>query len=140
MNKTAATVLGRKTLTIEEFHSQLRAQGVPEEHLAFVCPMCGTIQSGFDLIAAGAGPTMDSVEKYLGFSCVGRWTHHKPPPEHKGTQSGCNWTLGGLFQFHVVEIRTPDGKLHPQFELATPEQAQVHMAKNIAENEKAVAV
>ena len=70
---------------------------------------------------------MDEVEKYLGFSCFGRWTHQKPPPKEKGTQHGCNWTLGGLFQCHDLEVVTPDGKKHPRFELATQAEAQAHM-------------
>lgn len=116
-----------KTQTLEEFHAELKAQAVPIEHCAMRCPMCGTIQSAHDLIAAGAGNTLDEVEKYLGFSCVGRWTHQKPPPKEKGKQHGCNWTLGGLFQFHELTVITPDGANHPRFALCTPEEAQKHM-------------
>lgn len=116
-----------KTQTLEEYHAGLKAQGVPIEHVALKCPMCHTIQSAQDLIAAGAGKNMDEVEKYLGFSCFGRWTHQKPPPKEKGTQHGCNWTLGGLFQCHDLEVVTPDGKKHPRFELATQAEAQAHM-------------
>ena len=75
-----------RKITLEQFHSELRGQGVPKEHLAFKCPMCGTILSAFDLVKAGAGKDFDEVEKYLGFSCIGRWTHHKPPPKKRGTQ------------------------------------------------------
>jgi hypothetical protein len=39
----------------------------------------------------------------------------------------CNWTLGGLFRTHTLEVVTPDGKKHPRFEVATPEQAQAHL-------------
>ena len=90
--------------------------------------MCGTIQSAFDLVKAGAGKDFDEVEKYLGFSCIGRWTHHKPPPKKRGTQVGCNWTLGGLFQTHELVVETPDAKQHPRFELATPQEAKSHIA------------
>jgi hypothetical protein len=104
-------------------------EGVPIEHCAMRCPMCDTIQSATDLIAAGAGKNFDEIEKYLGFSCVGRWTHEKPPPAKKGTQQGCNWTLGGLFRTHKLTVTTPDGKAHARFELCTPEEAQAHMKK-----------
>lgn len=117
-----------KTQTLEEYHAALKAQGVPIEHVAMRCPMCGTIQSAHDLITAGAGKNMDEVENYLGFSCVGRWTHQKPPPTKKGTQDGCNWTLGGLFQCHEMKVITPDGKKHPRFELCTEQEAHDHMA------------
>lgn len=116
-----------KTQTLEEFHAGLKAQGVPIEHVALRCPMCGTIQSAQDLIAAGAGKNLDEVEKYLGYSCFGRWTHQKPPPNKKGTQQGCNWTLGGLLQCHDLTVITPDGQKHPRFDLCTPEEAQAYM-------------
>lgn len=115
------------TLTLEEYHATLKAQLVPTEHLAMRCPLCGTIQSAADLIAAGAGKTFDEVETYLGFSCVGRWTHRKPPPKKKGTQIGCDWTLGGLLRIHELAVITPDGKSHPRFALCTPEEAMAHM-------------
>ena len=64
-----------QTKTLDEYQSDVKAQGVPREHIAMKCPMCGTIQSAADLIAAGAGPDFDAVEKYLAFSCVGRFTN-----------------------------------------------------------------
>jgi len=75
---------------------------------------------------------MADVQKYFGFSCVGRFTGagNPPKPEDKGKeQKGCNWTLGGLFQMHDLEVVTPDGKKHPCFEPATPEQAKAHKEK-----------
>lgn len=116
-----------KTITLEEYHSLLRAQGVPKNHLAMRCPACGTIQSGQDLIDAGAGKDFDSIEKYLGFSCLGRFTHHKEPPKVKGTQEGCNWTLGGLFHIHELTVVTPDGEKHMRFEVCSPDEAKQHM-------------
>lgn len=115
-----------KTMSLADFHAALKAQGVPRDHLAFRCPICKTVQSAHDLIAAGAGGTFEDVDKYLGFSCVGRFTqaggHVKGTPPGKG----CNWTLGGLFQMHELEVITEDGKQHPQFEPVTPEEAQAH--------------
>lgn len=94
-----------ETMTIKEFRDAIKSQGVPIEDVTFQCPKCKTIQSAKDLIEAGAGETFDDVEKYLGFSCVGRWDESK----------GCNWTLGGLFQIHELEVVTPDGEKHPRF-------------------------
>lgn len=107
----------RQVITIDELHAALKDQGVPREHVAFKCPHCGTVQNATDLIEAGAGSTFDEVEKYLGFSCVGRFVDGK----------GCDWTLGGLFQIHELEVLTPDGNKHPLFTLATPEEAKAHL-------------
>jgi hypothetical protein len=87
------------------------------------------MQTGNDLIRAGAGKTFEDVEKYLGFSCVGRFTGAKSPRKEPDGKP-CNWTLGGLFSLHTLEVVTPDGEHHPRFEVATPEQAQrYHEAK-----------
>ena len=121
-----------RKITLEQFHAELKAQGVPHLHLAMKCPMCGTIQSAADLIATGtAGHSFEEVEKYLGFSCVGRFTHRQPPPKEKGTQVGCDWTLGGLFSLHELTVMTPDGQTHPRFELATPKEAQDHICRKL---------
>jgi len=119
-----------KTMTIEEFHSVLKAQGTKDNaELVMICPMCGTPQTGNDLIRAGAGKTFDDVEKYLGFSCVGRFTGAEAPRKEPDGKP-CNWTLGGLFQMHKLEVVTPDGKKHPRFEVATQEQAKAHWANS----------
>lgn len=116
---------GRRQITIEELHAELKAQGVSaREHYAFRCVVCGTIQSGASLIRAGVGKNFDEVEKCLGFSCVGRFTNAGPHKKSAAPGRGCDWTLGGLFTIHKLEILTPDGKAHALFELATPEEAQ----------------
>jgi hypothetical protein len=113
-----------KTMTLDEFQVALKAQGVSSRtQLALKCPRCGTVQSAEDLIAAGAGPDFDAVEKYLGFSCVGRFTG-AGSPRKEPDGNPCNWTLGGLFPLHKLEGVTPDGEHHPRFEPATPEEAQ----------------
>lgn len=113
-------------MTYDEFNSALDAQGVPRGHRCFKCPMCGTIQSATDLIRAGCPE--DRVGFYIGFSCVGRWTNAGPHKTGTPPGKGCDWTLGGLFKIHKVEVVLPDGKdtIMPQFELATPEEAQAH--------------
>jgi len=114
-------------LTLEEYRAALTAQQVPPEFMAVVCPMCGTVQNSLDLINAGVGKDMNDVEKYIGFSCIGRWTGGKPP---RRTPDGkpCDWTLGGLFSCHKMEI-DHEGKTYPHFEVATPQQAQKHMSE-----------
>lgn len=96
-----------KTVTLEEFRAKLREQGGNPLQWKVICPSCGTEQCAQDLIDANAGDTLDEVRAYIGFSCIGRFSEEK----------GCDWTLGGLFQIHKLEVETPDGKLHPHFEL-----------------------
>jgi len=115
-----------KTMTVEEFHDALRDQEVPREHFAFVCPMCGTVQSATDLINAGAGKDFADVSRYLGYSCVGRFTKAGPPRKSPDGKP-CNWTLGGLFQMHTFEVVDEEGKHFPHFEPATKEAANGHM-------------
>lgn len=93
------------TLTLDEYLSALRSQSAVLEEIYFICPRCKTYQCGNNLIAAGAGKDFDEVEKYIGFSCIGRFDSSK----------GCDWTLGGLLQIHKLEVITPDGKRHPRF-------------------------
>jgi hypothetical protein len=122
--------VGPRRITIAEFHEELKAQGVKwREDLAFRCPVCATIQSARDLIKAGVGKTFDEVEGCVGFSCVGRWTNAGPHKRNAPPGRGCDWTLGGLFRIHELEVVTPDGKACPRFELASPEEAQAHAAK-----------
>lgn len=93
------------TLTLEQFKSVLKDQGLPIEQVKFICPRCKTIQCAQDFIACGIGETIDEVEKYVAFSCIGRFSK----------DVGCDWTLGGLFQIHELEVLTADGELHPRF-------------------------
>lgn len=117
-----------KTMTLKEFMTALHAQGLDErEDYAFVCPRCKTVQSARDLIKAGAGKDFDDVGKYLGFSCVGRFTGASSPRKVPDGQP-CNWTLGGLFLLHELELVDAGGEKFPHFEPATPEQAQAHFA------------
>lgn len=121
-----------RKIPLAQFQEELKAYGVPIEHCAFKCPICGTIQSAQDLIQAGAGPDFDAVEKYLAFSCVGRFTGAGSHREGVPPGYGCDWTLGGLLTLHDLAVITPDGKEHPRFELATPEEAETHMQAHLA--------
>ena len=101
-----------KTVTLAEFQTAIKSQEKERiEDATFRCPRCHTLQSAQDLIEAGAGDNMGEVEKYLAFSCVGRWDKNK----------GCDWTLGGLLQLHDYEVVTPDGEHHPRFEPVSAE-------------------
>lgn len=122
-----------RTITVDEFIAELKAQGVTREHFAFKCPICKTVQSSRDLIKAGAGVDFDSVEKYLAFSCVGRFTNAGAHKKDEAPGRGCNWTLGGLFQLHELTVTTPDGAKHPRFEPASPEEARAHALKHVSE-------
>lgn len=120
-----------KRLTVQQFHAEIRAQGATDRRdIAFKCPICQTIQSSRDLIAAGAGEDMDAVEKFLGFSCVGRFTNAGEHKRGAPAGNGCNWTLGGLFQLHKLEVVTDDGKVHPRFELASVEETTALFVKH----------
>jgi len=128
-----------ETVTIPEFRARLKAQGVNRhEDFAFKCPMCGTVQSGQSLICAGAGKDFDAVEKYVAFSCVGRFTG-AGAPRKKPDGKPCNWTLGGLFSTHKLAIVDEQGKAHPRFEIASPDEAQAlaahHAEKSASESE-----
>ena len=70
----------------------------------YKCPKCGGIQTYQDFMD---NEIFDPDDKYM-FSCIGRWV--------KGR--GCDWTLGGSFKIHKMEVKTLDGKYHPIFEFA----------------------
>lgn len=115
-----------KKVTNEELHNMVLAQGVPMEHMAFKCPRCNTVQSPTSLIKAGAGKDFAAVSRYIGFICVGRFIDPKKQEKYKHTGAGCDWSLGGLFKIHKLEV-VEDGKSFPYFEVATPEEAKALM-------------
>ncbi|MFY4037917.1 VVA0879 family protein [Achromobacter xylosoxidans] len=116
-----------KRMTLEEFHAACIAQAARSELTTVKCPMCGTLQNALDFIAAGAGKDWGDVSRYVGFSCVGRFTGAGAPRKEPDGEA-CNWSLGGLFKTHRMVVVTPDGIEHPHFELATPEEAAAYHA------------
>lgn len=74
----------------------------------FKCVVCGHVQTGQDFAGIDRIDPMNTVY----FSCLGRWKK----------DVGCDWTLGGLFQIHVLEVVTEDGKAMPCFEFAADEK------------------
>lgn len=99
--------LTRRTIThaawIEEGK---RRFGMPARRWQFVCPSCGTVQTGQMLLDAGL--SVEQVTAAIGFSCVGRHV--------RGI--GCDWSLGGLLQIHTLEVIDEKGKASPVFEFA----------------------
>jgi len=96
-----------RTVKLSDFIEEAKRRfGDDSRKWKFKCPQCKTVQSAEDLVAAGV--SKDDVERFVGFSCIGRFK--------EGV--GCDWTLGGLFQIHEIEIEDEDGKMHRHFELA----------------------
>lgn len=93
------------TLTLEEYLSAMKSQNVDMENATVQCPKCKTLQSISDLIIAGAGKNVEEAGKHFGFACIGRFDNKK----------GCDWSLGGLFQIHKLEVIYPDGSVGPRF-------------------------
>ena len=90
-----------KEMTLKEYMTEAEKRfGKNRLDWKFICPRCKTVQSARDFKEAGA--SQDLTESYIGFSCIGRIT----PPEKK---IGCDWTLGGLFLIHDLEIVKEDG-------------------------------
>lgn len=117
--------LGPLVMPVAVFQEKLREQGVDRIDYAFICPLCGTVQSARDLIQAGAGKTFEEVEKLIGWDCVGRYSG-APAPRKLPDGKPCNWTLGGLLKLHTLEVEASDGKRHPFFEPTSPIRAQRH--------------
>lgn len=123
-----------KTMTLQEYMAALRAQGIEKvADTVVVCVVCGTPQSCEDFIAAGAGKDFCEVERYWGFSCIGRFLNSgsafggREQKKRKNTNPiGCDWTLGGLFHIHTLEVVDEEGRHHMKFEPASPEIAQAH--------------
>ena len=122
MSTSSENHASREQISMKEFLSRLQAQGVPPEHYAYKCVRCGHVQSAASLARyISAGAAINAAYS----SCEGRFT--------KGI--GCDWTLGGLFQIHKLEVLAEDdvvvGMLRtvPVFEPASPEEAQALMAK-----------
>ncbi|ATC34079.1 hypothetical protein CA606_18055 [Caulobacter vibrioides] len=122
-----------EVITVQELHARFKAQDVGERRfIAMKCPICGTVQNMQSLLTAGAGETEDQVERYIGFSCVGRWTNAGPHKRGEPPGRGCDWTLGGLFKLHKLEVVNARGRREPYFEIATQEEAKALQAQQEA--------
>jgi hypothetical protein len=95
-----------KRITEDEFVKKATSlYGEKARFWKVICPNCNTVQSGQDFLNLGI--PSEEIPKYLGFSCIGRFTKDK----------GCSWSLGGFLQIHKLEIIDKEGKRHPHFEL-----------------------
>jgi hypothetical protein len=111
-----------KTMTQAELVAELRQRfGDDARQWTFICPICKTRQNANDFFATGQfKPGTGEVNKYLGFSCIGRFTGAGPHKPGRAPGRGCDWTLGGLLQVHELEIILPNGKRSPAMEMAAP--------------------
>jgi hypothetical protein len=71
----------------------------------FRCVSCGNEQSHESVKARNASAS--GTERWIYFSCEGRIT----------PGIGCDWTLGGLFQIHTLEVED-DKRATPCFRFA----------------------
>jgi len=67
----------------------------------FVCPSCGHVQTFNDFLALDMVP--EDVEKYVGFSCIGRFDGHGDTDICSG-KSPCNYTAGGLLNINPIKV------------------------------------
>lgn len=79
----------------------------------------------------------ESLKKYFAQRRIEREEAAYRDGFEKGGQCGCNWTLGGLFQRHQLEVVTDDGVRHPHFDLATKGQTAVHLLDQVMVREVA---
>jgi hypothetical protein len=111
-----------RTITHAEFVAELKAQGVPREDYAVKCCICGTVQSINSMLKAGV--SVDDANKAIGFSCIGRFTGAGPAKQGDKPGKGCDWSLGGLFRLHTVEVLFDGDKSSPAFEPVSAAEAQ----------------
>ena len=129
--------LDRKVINEIEYAKLLDAQEVPKMDYAVKCCMCGTVQSARDFLNLGIAPS--EIGKYLGFSCIGRFMGAGSPRATPDSKP-CNWTLGGLFKTHKLEVELRDGKRMPVFEPATKKEAQALMQENYVKSDLVITV
>lgn len=101
----------RKVMTRAEWMEEgRRLYGDDPRKWQFKCVQCGNIQSHESVTARN--PDIGDTSSWIFFACEGR---HTPG-------IGCDWTLGGLFQIHNLEvIDERDGKHVQCFEFAHTE-------------------
>jgi len=79
--------------------------GGGQRHWKFRCPSCSEVQTFQDFIDGGVSSEVAMNRFY--FSCIGRLIPGR----------GCDWSLGGLFAIHTVEV-VSDGEIIPVMEFA----------------------
>lgn len=94
-------------ISLDDFKKKIKDNFGSLNDAEFICPSCKTVQTPQDLIDNGAGKDLDEVNGLIGYSCIGRFNDEK---------IGCNWTLGGLFQIHELEVIS-EGQARPCFKI-----------------------
>ena len=74
-----------------------------------VCPSCGHVQCMKDYQEQVPHLTEEQILKYLGFSCIGRFT--KPEADSLTGEAPCNYAGGGLFGLNPQPVKMPDGEV-----------------------------
>jgi hypothetical protein len=77
------------------------------DNIAFACVACGHRQSRASVLERNKQLKADDVSCWVFMACEGRYT--------EGV--GCDWTLGGLFKLHTLEV-VHRGDVVPCFEFA----------------------
>lgn len=85
-----------------------RLYGAEPTTWRFRCVKCNGTQSVMECMEAGMAP------EQAFFSCIGRYK----------AGIGCDWTLGGLFRIHTLEVIDDEGVAHAVFEFADSEAAR----------------
>lgn len=76
----------------------------------FVCPVCGTVQSGKDF-KQHTNLSIEEIMTRIAFSCIGRVVDG----------IGCDYTTGGLLNLSPVKIVDPEsGDEHYRFAFEEP--------------------
>ena len=99
-----------ETMTLDQWKAKATELFGPDmKQWRFRCVRCRGVQTFQDFIDTGMKP--DDAKNVFFFSCIGRWV--------KGR--GCDWTLGGLFTIHQLEVIAEDGHRVPVFKFALPD-------------------
>lgn len=99
----------RRTIPLSEFLAEASSRfGNDPNEWRFECVRCGGTQSAKEFMDLGLSE--EDASKTAHYSCIGRIDSSR----------GCDWSLGGLFSIHTLEVERPDGDVVPCFELAPP--------------------
>ena len=112
---------GCKRISFDEWKAEaIRLYGRDERNWRFKCPNCGHVQCGKEVRERNPS-LIGTISDWITCNCEGR---HTPG-------IGCNWTLGGLFQIHKVEV-TIGQKIIRAFEFADTEPVNANQSLPVA--------
>lgn len=97
--------MSKKTITLEEWQKEGKNLfGNNTQDWKFKCPNCGNIQSYKSI--KEHNPEIKLNVDNITFNCEGRLN----------SKYGCDWTLGGLFQIHELEVIASENKIIKVFD------------------------